>query len=228
MKAVVQIKWILFSPSVVDCIAKTCFAVLQCFDAVGWSEVQTCIWPSWCHCHSLSLASVKSRLVLPFWYRLTWVVPEEGPLNGCVWWVCVCFAVLIATYLVICPLVGWIRCASCCTVFVCEAKVTLNLGSISDYKSVNECFSFMLNSKSSTAFVARYLSWNSWNLKLLSDFLKYTHAHAHTRLTALFPGLPRWASTRKINQSGFYWSKRQWVVVASAGPHASPHLAPDR
>ena len=44
----------------------------------GWSEVQTCIWPSWCHCHSLSLASVKSRLVLPFWYRLTWVVPEKG------------------------------------------------------------------------------------------------------------------------------------------------------
>jgi len=29
-----------------------------------WSEVQTCIWPSWCHCHSLSLASVKSRLVV--------------------------------------------------------------------------------------------------------------------------------------------------------------------
>jgi len=22
------------------------------------------------------------RLVLPFWYRLTWVVPEKGPLNG--------------------------------------------------------------------------------------------------------------------------------------------------
>ena len=36
-----------------------------------WSEVQTCIWPRWCHCHSLSLASVQSRLVLPFWYRLT-------------------------------------------------------------------------------------------------------------------------------------------------------------
>ena len=31
-----------------------------------WSKVQTCIWPSWCHCHSLSLASVKSILVLPF------------------------------------------------------------------------------------------------------------------------------------------------------------------
>ena len=52
-----------------------------------WSEVQTCIWPSWCHCHSLSLASVKSRLVLPFWYWLTRVVPDKGPLNWCV---CVC------------------------------------------------------------------------------------------------------------------------------------------
>ena len=41
-----------------------------------WSDVQTCIQPSWCHCHSLSLASVKSGLVLLFWYRLTWVVPE--------------------------------------------------------------------------------------------------------------------------------------------------------
>jgi len=49
-----------------------------------WSEVQTCICPSWCHCHSLSLASVKSRLVLPFWYWLTWVVLDKGPLNGCV------------------------------------------------------------------------------------------------------------------------------------------------
>ena len=41
-----------------------------------WSAVQTCIWPSCCHCHSLSLASVKSRwfLVLPFWYRITRVV----------------------------------------------------------------------------------------------------------------------------------------------------------
>ena len=49
-----------------------------------WSKVQTCIWPSWCQWHSLSLASVKSRLVLPFWYRLTQVVLDKGPLNGCV------------------------------------------------------------------------------------------------------------------------------------------------
>ena len=74
---------------------------LQCFDAVGWaaerasackklsggvlawlsvcSEVQTCICPSWCHCHSLSLASVKCRLVLPFWYRLNLDSPGKAP-----------------------------------------------------------------------------------------------------------------------------------------------------
>ena len=48
------------------------------------SEVQTCIWPSWYHWRLLSLAPVKSRLVLPFWYRLTWVVLDKGPLNVCV------------------------------------------------------------------------------------------------------------------------------------------------
>jgi len=50
------------------------------------SEVQTC--------HLLSLASVKSRLVLPLWYRLTWVVPEKGLLNACV---CVHCLVLLVT-----------------------------------------------------------------------------------------------------------------------------------
>ena len=61
---------------------KTSGGVLAWLSA--WSKVQTGIWPSWCHCHSLSLDSVKSRFVLPFWYRLTWIVPEKRPLNGCV------------------------------------------------------------------------------------------------------------------------------------------------
>ena len=34
--------------------------------------------------HSL-FASTKSRSVLPLWYRLTRVVPDKGPLNGCVY-----------------------------------------------------------------------------------------------------------------------------------------------
>jgi len=52
-----------------------------------WSEVQTCMWPSWCHCHSLSLASVKSRLVLPFWYRPTRVVPENVCVCACCFYI---------------------------------------------------------------------------------------------------------------------------------------------
>ena len=70
-----------------------------------WSKVQTCIWPSWCHCHSLSLASVKSRLVLPFWYRLARVVPDKGPLNGCVFlilWSSRSKSVLFLAFWVIC------------------------------------------------------------------------------------------------------------------------------
>jgi len=52
-----------------------------------WIEVHiVCIWFSWCHCHPKtpsSLATFKSRLVLPFWYRLTQVVLEKRPLKGC-------------------------------------------------------------------------------------------------------------------------------------------------
>jgi len=42
-----------------------------------WGEVQNCIWPSWCNWHSLSLASVKSRLIL---------VPAHWGNPGQSWW----------------------------------------------------------------------------------------------------------------------------------------------
>ena len=49
-----------------------------------WSEVQACIQPSSCHCHSLSLASVKSRC------GFTFLVPAyPGSLGKrAVKWVC--------------------------------------------------------------------------------------------------------------------------------------------
>jgi len=86
------------------CFALLCFlsVCLQCIEAVGWaagrasglqkqsggvlawlsvwSEVQTCIWPT------VSCSS-KIQIGLPFRYRLTRIVAEKGPLNGCV---CVC------------------------------------------------------------------------------------------------------------------------------------------
>ena len=56
-----------------------------------WDADLHMVLPTATHClllQSLSLASVKSRLVLPFWYRLTRVVLEKGPLNECVLVVC--------------------------------------------------------------------------------------------------------------------------------------------
>ena len=55
----------------------------------------------------------------------------------------------------------------------------------------------------------------------------YTRLHTlHTRTFVQdYPGGP---VPKRQNQSGFYWSKRQWVAVAWAGPYASLHLAPDR
>ena len=51
-----------------------------------WSEVQTCMWPRWYHCHSLSLASVKSRLVFTFL-----VLADPGsPGKRAIKRVCVC------------------------------------------------------------------------------------------------------------------------------------------
>jgi len=51
---------------------------------------------SLCHCHSLSLASIKSRLVLPFWYRLTRVVPEKRAVKRVCVCVCVCVSMVVA------------------------------------------------------------------------------------------------------------------------------------
>ena len=51
------------------------------------------------------LASVKSRLVLTFWYRLTQVVLDKGPLNRCVY---VCFVIMACIVLCLDLSIGWV------------------------------------------------------------------------------------------------------------------------
>jgi len=136
-----------------------------------WSDVQICIWPSWCQCHSLSVASVKSRLVLPFWYRLTWVVADKGLLNGCV------FTNMLALW-------------ATSEVIVCLS-----------------CFVYL---------------W-PWHDNMFN--ITHTYTPVYRPSVRDYPGEP---ALERQNQSGFYWSKRQWVAVASAGPYASLHLALDR
>ena len=50
----------------------------------------------------------------------------------------------------------------------------------------------------------------------------------YTHLMALFRDCPDEPVPEKLNQCGFYWSKRQWVAEASGGPYASLHLTPHR
>jgi len=98
-------RWSRFSLSIftVLCQCLQCFTLLVGHQAehpackklsdevLVWLSVRNkvqivCIWSGWCHCHPKSpssLASFKSRQVLPFWYQLTQVVLERRPLNGC-------------------------------------------------------------------------------------------------------------------------------------------------
>ena len=43
---------------------------------------------------------------------------------------------------------------------------------------------------------------------------KYIHTHTHTRLMALFPGLPRWAGTRKVKP---IWISLKQETVSGSG-----------
>ena len=81
-----------------------------------------------------------------------------------------------------------------------------------------------------------------WFSKYLS-FQKPTHTHTHPRLTALFPGLPRWAGTRKVKpiwillkQETVSGSGISWAICKSAprsrqitmpAPHNSVFYRPD-
>ena len=83
-----------------------------------------------------------------------------------------------------------------------------------------------------TGLHTRHQSPRVHQLKLTLSL--FSTPHKHTCLTALCPGLPGLAGTRKVKpirillkQDEERWW-RVWVTVASAGPYASLHLAPDR
>jgi len=45
-----------------------------------WGEVEICIWPSWCHCHSLPFAPIN-----PYWFYLpgfTFLIPAHPGSPG--------------------------------------------------------------------------------------------------------------------------------------------------
>ena len=99
-----------------------------------WSKVQTCILPSWCHCHSLSLASVKSRLVLSFWYQLTRVVSEKRAVKWvCVMWIVCSVSKSTCNYLhclhsMQSRVYATVRCLSICLFVPCSCHMLLLRG----------------------------------------------------------------------------------------------------
>ena len=70
----------------------------------------------------------------------------------------------------------------------------LSIMLVSSETTTNRSFFYELKSTSSWVNSQRNAAHNS-----------YTHTHTHTRLTALFPGLPRWAGTRK--------GKSIWILL---------------
>ena len=126
-----------------------------------------------------TLVSSFSKILigLPFWYQLTRVVPEKGPLNGCV---CVC----------VCVCVCW---------FTFPALA--HPGSPGQ-RAMHACF------------CASGLPEILW-VKLHSPKQNtHTHTHTHTSLTALCPGIPGWARTRKVKT---IWTLLKQETVSGSG-----------
>ena len=65
------------------------------------------------------------------------------------------------------------------------------------------------------------LNWQLLNSRWLRRLLHYYYYYYYNHFMTLCPGLPRWVSTRRINHSGFCWSRHDGVAVASAEPYAS-------
>jgi len=183
--------------------------------------VQTCVWPSWCHCHSLSLASVKSRLVLPLWYWLTWVVLDKGPLNGCVCvlnWRCQ----LTQVHLYIMAIKWWL---CCCCVLVCHYHYTEQPASGDNPLSRTKgfCSSRFLLMATITLGLRRRCSMvlsapspcfrKHHKTKISVAVWLQTHTHTHL-FNGPFLGLPRRASTIKVKP---IWILLKQEIVSGSG-----------
>jgi len=76
------------------------------------------------------------------------------------------------------------------------------------------------------------LETDVFKFNYLNFHISETHTQSFYCSSGICPVLPGWADTRKVKTRKvkpiwIYWSKGQWVAVASAGLYASLHLIPD-
>jgi len=75
-------------------------------------------------------------------------------------------------------------------------------------------------------YFKRTMHFNTGRILLHNNIATTTLLHSRNNL---FSRTTWETGTRKVKHSGFYWSERWRVTVASAGPYANHlHLAPDR
>ena len=68
-------------------------------------------------------------------------------------------------------------------------------------------------------------SWRFCNAIIIITFTSSKNYYYYNHFMTLCLGLPRWVNTRRINHSGFWWSKHDGVALAE--PYASYlHFAP--
>ena len=64
-------------------------------------------------------------------------------------------------------------------------------------------------------FASRSTARPTWHCAHIHIYINtHTHTHTHTRLTAFFPGLPRWAGTRKVQP---IWILLKQETVSGSG-----------
>ena len=195
----------------------------------------------------------KSRLVFPFWYRLTQVVPDKGPLNVCVC-VCVCARVRVCVYSdwltrgqhqtggqsLISTTVGYCRyvvvgdAAGCSPVDSGPAaRSPLRVCQVVRRDWRRGSWTRSRQSQRTTQRLERPTLHSTLSCYGILNFfgmptnifsvVTHTHTHTHARLTALCPGLPGWAGTRKVKpvwillkQETVSGSGISWAVCKSA------------
>ena len=176
----------------------------------------------------------KIHIGFTFLYRLTWVVPDKGPLNGCVR-VCVLYYIMLSlTVVVFLPWSAmvkyWTQCcwlqqndARCSAQFVCR-EYSHWKASVYNWSSVNFSSRHVLwtnlNSRLPEQWPGHTLS--TWALPLVSDFEYMPYRHAGTWMDSqtftrtMYLSFALWKQSAIINcyQLMKYWVYSMFINYA--------------